>query len=52
MGYIGFGVDPVCVATFHCCYLLNQCVNFDQTCIDTLLLLGGGGGGGGGWKVD
>ena len=45
VGDIGFGVDPVRVATFQCCYLLNQWVNFDQTCIDTLLLGGGGRGG-------
>ena len=37
-GYIVFGVDPVGVHFFtpvH--YFLNQLMDFDQTCIDTLL---------------
>ena len=44
-GYIVFGADPVCIGvdfrflvSVH--YLLNQSMDFDQTCTDTLL--GGG----------
>ena len=51
---IGFDVDPVSVgiAKYLYSYLLNQWVDFEQTCIDTLLrvcllfFLGGGGGDG------
>ena len=41
-GHIAFGVDPVDIHIASCLhsYLLNQWVDFDQTCIDTLL--GGG----------
>ena len=38
---IVFGVDPVSLASaspfISMCYLLNQLMDFDQTCIDTLL---------------
>ena len=38
-GDIAFGADPVGVgvASWLHFYLLNQWVDFDQTCIDTLL---------------
>ena len=43
-GHIAFGVDPVGVGHLRsflsAFYLLNQWVDFDQTCTDTLL--GGG----------
>ena len=40
-GYIVFGADPIGIGFFvsvH--YILNQLMDFDQTCMDTLL--GGG----------
>ena len=43
MEYIVFGADPVgpsVSAFFHLHYLLNQLIDFDQTCKDTVL--GGG----------
>ena len=44
MGHIAFGAYPVGVRVASCLhYLLNQCVDFDQTSTDTLL--GGDAGG-------
>ena len=41
-GDVAFGADPVGIHVTSCLqsYLLNQWVDFDQTCTDTLL--GGG----------
>ena len=40
-GYIVFGADPVGVRFISVHYLLNQLMDFGQTCIDTLLGEGG-----------